>query len=802
MVLHKILNKFTDRDKLAAEIEELKLRISHIQQEGKTINDELLKYKKLSSKLFSMKQELQAQLQKSHDSYQLLKEQTTQLIMDNQRLTQSENAYKQRYGEFNSYTPSIKVIDDRDGDKGFFDSIEKIKGNPFNEHQIEAIRYDMKKNLRIIAGAGSGKTETVCAKTAYLVLMESKMPSRICMVTFTSKAAEEMKERVHMFLMEENSQVVIGTFHSIFKSLFEQLCKRIPACKAVGVSGPKGEDSEEQANRLFSSLIREFKLFQFNNEGNKSIKERIEYWSSLGYNLERMRDFVEKHYNSLEDASDYPIHQRFYDLCLRYRQLRSEQNIVVFDDYLNNLYQAMQEYEDAREYIRGKFDYIFVDEFQDINPLQMAILKLIAPSNGSRTKLIIVGDDDQSIYAFRGSDPSYIGNFHETYNTHTLKLMTNYRSKQNIVDAGNLVIQTNKTRIEKSMTPFHQVKGEAYVWAANTPSDEAQWIISKAEEIGQREPFCFDGKTESINYSSSTILYRSNGQLQSLLQALDRKNIPYVIENNNEVMGIFNIMDFKWAFNNWVDLVQTNNRTMVWERILYNTATSYFISKEKFNRFYKNYEYTIMEPHSIQDFIAFVSRENSNQKVSYVTDYLNSLLRLLNNPSAPINHVVESFFQFPKMKKSIQEEEASWIKKACIQYSTLGNMKVYHDRLLEKKRKMKEHLALYHKGELNALYLLTIHKSKGLAFDNVLVVGLYNGGLPSSRAVDLEAVNLIESREKAEPPTTIEEERRLMYVAVTRAKHNLYVTYPKTKQDKPCGRSKFIDELKLEIRNL
>lgn len=171
-----------------------------------------------------------------------------------------------------------------------------------------------------------------------------------------------------------------------------------------------------------------------------------------------------------------------------------------------------------------------------MNPLQMDILKIIAPHDGSGAKLIIVGDDDQSIYAFRGSDPRFIKHFHEAYDTYTLELMTNYRSKQNIVHAGNRVIQANAhDRIEKAMEPFHKVTGDAYVWAAPDQGEEANWIITKSQEVGKIKPFVFNDRIEPVNYTLSTILYCSVGQLQSVYQALDNRGIPFVIESNEDI---------------------------------------------------------------------------------------------------------------------------------------------------------------------------------------------------------------------------------------------------------------------------
>lgn len=803
MPLQRLFNQITNREKLLNEIERLQNLLQESRNEKQIMINELKGKDELIIKFQIINQRLQLSHQSNQKKIKSQDEQITSLHNLNQFLIKREGSYRERYGEIIVNISSDNGIDQWDEDKDFFDHIEQIKGNPFNDNQVKAIRYNMDKNLRIIAGAGSGKTETICAKTAYLLTMEDVEATNICMVTFTRKAADEMKERVNKFLATDNSRVSIGTFHSIFKSLFEQLLKQVPACASVGVTGNKDGDSDEKANKLFRQLIKEYKLFQLDKEGDKKIKERIEYWTNLGYSPEEMRDFIAKHYDGIEPYSDTPISQRFYNLYEEYIQTRTTKKIVIFDDYLLNLYRALQKYESARQFVQSKFEYIFVDEFQDINPLQMDILKLISPPDGSGAKLIIVGDDDQSIYAFRGSDPRYIKNFHEVYDTYTLELMTNYRSKQNIVQAGNRVIQANAhDRIEKAMEPFHKVDGEAYIWAANDSSEEAQWIIHKAQEIGKSQPFIFKDKIEAINYTSSTILYRSVSQLESVYQALDTKGIPFVIENKDDLMGIFNIFEFRIAFGIWFDLIKENpdNQAIGWRAILLNIANAHFIKNQVFNYFMEQNQYSSTQI-LLQEFANFIKNEKPKSDPTILIQFLNGVFKLLKGTPVEVLEFIEPFMLFPKNKKDMSKEEIDWIIKECKTYKTWSDLLAYHNRLKEKQTNMKKQLELYHKGELNALYFLTIHKSKGLAFNNVFVIGVYAGGLPSHRAVTLSKINMEECKEKAEPPTTYEEERRLMYVAATRAKHNLYVTFPKTRQDKPSKRSMFIKELSLPLRN-
>jgi len=802
MKFQKVMNQVSGKSKLMDQIEELEQQLQQLQGEYQTVQMDLQDKTNKLIELITLYKKMKGNNHSLTAAYQNLQ-------ANHQKLSAAQQTYKQRYGEIIEPVISINQVSEYDEDKSFFDQIERIKGNPFNVHQVEAIRYPMDKNLRIIAGAGSGKTETICAKTSYFMQMEQVPASAICMVTFTRKAADEMAERVNKFLGTDNSRVAIGTFHSIFRSLFEQLLKQEPACASVGVVGSIQDDSSERAGRLFRDLIRKHQLYALDKEGEKSLRERIDYWTNLAYDVHDMKTFIGKHYKDVDTLSEEPIDSRFYNLYNEFLEQRARQQIVIFDDYLMNLYHALQQYESARQFIQKRFHYIFVDEFQDINPLQVEILRLIAPPDGSGAKLIIVGDDDQSIYAFRGSDPQYIKDFHAVYDTHTVELMTNYRSQQNIVQAGNRVISYNShDRIEKRMDPFHQSSGDAYVWAATDQKEEAEWIIKMVRKLSEGSPFVYKGdlagKVEPINYTSSTVLYRSVGQLQAVYQALDSYNIPYVIESNEDIMGIFNVFLFKQAFQTWHTLLSEDVLTDVrsWETLLQQTARAYFIRNIDFKNFMNSqYESSIYE--LLKDYVAFIKKQKPKTDVSLLQHYFNGLIKLFRNEAASVQvmELVNPLLQFPVYSKELTKEESDWIRKECESYSTWSKLLGYHQRLRQRQAEMRKNLERYHKGEYNALQFMTIHKSKGLAFTNVFVIGVYDGGLPSGRAIPLREINLSECQEKAEPMTTIEEERRLMYVAATRAKQNLYLTFPKTIQDKPVKRSVFLKELLLPIHN-
>lgn len=403
-------------------------------------------------------------------------------------------------------------------------------------------------------------------------------------------------------------------------------------------------------------------------------------------------------------------------------------------------------------------------------------------------KLIIVGDDDQSIYYFRGAEPKFIKEFAQTYSTHTLTLMTNYRSIEAIVKAGNRVITHNaKDRIKKSMTPFHYKIGDCYIKALSNPVEEANWIINQAVKIGTNEQ-------QEVDYTKSVVLYRSSTQLKTLLQQLEILDIPFVIDTNQDLMGIFNIDLFKLAYDNWVRFI--NEKQSNWNMIIKHTANAFYRNNREITEFQRGKGG--IDPSDAAEFICGRSFAKNKQ---VVIEYLNDLIQLKIGKPVSLKALIKKFLTFPVVEKQLTKEEKKWIEMESEEFDSWASMVQRHSQMKKKKDEMKKKIEDYRNGNYNALYLLTIHKSKGLSFESVFLIGLYENGLPSKRAIKKPTITDLKKHvEQADPPTTIEEERRLMYVAVTRPKKNLYITLPKTINNKPVKSSVFIKEIQLPIK--
>ncbi|EPY7708930.1 MULTISPECIES: ATP-dependent helicase [Bacillus] len=757
------LDSILGKTKLTKEIEKLQEKICFLERELKEKeyviqdlygnNEELKDEKKLINNMLRK----QGKELKQNIEYITIKEKE---LLQTQAII---NHYQSYYGVMTyENIKEEQMISDFDEDKGFFEFLKpKNDNNDFNREQVEAIRYNMQNNLRIIAGAGSGKTQTICAKAAYLVMMKDIPEEKVAMVTFTKKAAEEMRERVISFLEEERTRVAIGTFHSFFKKLYDELKKRFPYVETIGVNG--GKVDERKYNIKLKELIKKYGLRKLDEDaGEKNLNEKISYWTNMGFSLKEMTEHIEKHFDLLDSTNKESLSQRFYQMMLEFNEIRKKNNIVVFDDYMINLLHVLENDKEAREYIQQRFSYIFIDEFQDTNPLQMKIIQLICPNDKEDVaKLIIVGDDDQSIYYFRGAQPKYIKEFDQIYETHTLTLMTNYRSTAKIVQAGNRVITYNaEDRIQKSMEPFHKSEGDCFIQPLSNPEKEAEWIINRAQRIGLNHN---DVEKEwSPDYTKSVVLYRSATQIKTFLYELEAQNIPFVIEANDDLMGIFSLDVFKRAYRYWSRFYNEEvNKRAQWNNIIAETSYAFYKKKQEVANFIGNGS-LYLNPKKVADFIC--ENKNSDKK-ALVIEYLEDLVKLKNKKPVSISGIINKLLKFPVSENQLTADEIKWIEKETSQFSSWEDVAKRFNELDKKKKEMTSKLEKYHDGTYNALYLLTIHKSKGLSFPNVFLIGVYDEGLPSKRATKVTSTVLKESIEKAEPPTTIEEERRLMYGA-------------------------------------
>lgn len=685
-------------------------------------------------------------------------------------------------------------IDDRDTMQQL---ITQNCGNLFSEEQLAAIRFPMQTHLRIIAGAGSGKTQTICAKAAYLVLEKAVDPKTIMMCTFSRKAKLEMEARVNQYL-GGYARIKVQTFHGWFNAEYNELIRQFPAAKQWGIAGTIDED---QYYQTINQLIKKYRLYNFDKFEERTIASRISYWRNMGYSDQAMVEFVAKYFDEQELILNKKLSVVFEQFLAELALLKKTQQFINFDDMLYNLKLILENDPAARQSLQEKYRYIFIDEFQDINPLQKQIVALICPPDSESGKLIIVGDDDQSIYYFRGAEPSYIKDFEQEYQQTSLKLMTNYRSDAPIVEAGNRLIQHNAhDRLEKTMTANKTATNhDCYGIGFPDDEEEAAWIGQKIQELAKNTPMA-DGKPD---YRETMVLYPTRVQLRSLLKQLKEQKVPFVTPSNDDLLGIFGLPLFKTLFQQLEMLasattIQQKNEAL--KKIIQQYAFFHFIkfgASAKFSEelFSKN-------KFKINDLVAFLVSERKLSQASQdqAKEFFKQIYLFYQRKQLNLAPFADALLATPKFKKDLSEEEADWLKKELTAAGDWPGLMEAYQQASQQNQGMKKRLKDYDQEKLNAVYLLSIHASKGLGKKNIFIKGVYQDALPNHHTVKKADCDVKKAKEEAAPPTTIEEQRRLMYVAITRAKENLYVTYPKTVNNKAIEPSIFLKEAGLTIK--
>ncbi|MBO0454712.1 MULTISPECIES: ATP-dependent helicase [Enterococcus] len=680
--------------------------------------------------------------------------------------------------------------------------IVKNGGHSFSEEQLRAIRFPMQTHLRIIAGAGSGKTQTICAKAAYLVLEKAVDPKTIMMCTFSRKAKMEMEARVNQYL-GGYARINVQTFHSWFNAEYNDLVRQIPSAKQWGI---EAEVNEEHYYQAINQLIKKYRLYNFDKFEDRTIASRISYWRNMGYSDQEMVNFIAKYFDKEEILPNQQLSKVFQQFLAELEKLKRVQQFINFDDMLFNLKQILEKDESARHFLQEKYRYIFIDEFQDINPLQKQIVALICPPDKQSEqinsgKLIIVGDDDQSIYYFRGAEPSYIKEFEQEYQQTTLQLMTNYRSDAPIVEAGNRLIHYNAhDRLEKVMTAnktttVHDCYGIGF------PDDEAEaaWIGQKIQSLARKTPLA-DG---SPDYRDTMVLFPTRVQLRSLLKQLEKQNVPFVTPSNDDLLGIFGLPLFKTLFQQLEMLasatsMQQKNEAL--KKIIQQYAFFHYIKFDVSAKFSE--ELFSKNKFKINELIAFLISERKLSQASQdqAKEFFKQIYLFYQRQQLDLAAFAAALLTTPKFKKDLSDEEADWLQKELSAAGDWPGLLEAFQQTSQQNQGMKKRLNDYNQEKLNAVYLLSIHASKGLGKKNIFVKGVYQDALPNHHTVKKADCDLQKAKGEAAPPTTLEEQRRLMYVAITRAKENLYVTFPKTVNNKTTAASPFLKEAGLPLK--
>lgn len=640
-----------------------------------------------------------------------------------------------------------------------------------NPAQHEAV-VNTKGSALVIAGAGSGKTRVLTLRITHLI--ESGVPPyKILSLTFTNKAAKEMRERIASLIGSEKARYLwMGTFHSLFAKMLRQ------DAQAIGYKSNFSIYDSDDSKSLIKTIIKERHLDPKSySPGN--VLARI---SKAKNNLVTAQAYATNSILTQQDASSrMPEIKTLYKI---YSQRCKTANAMDFDDILLNINILLRDHPQVLEKYQNKFNYILVDEYQDTNFAQYLILKKLAERHKN---ICVVGDDAQSIYAFRGAKIENILNFKNDYPDYVLhKLEQNYRSTKIIVNAANSVIEKNKNRIKKKVFSDNASGNKIKVLGAATDIEEAFKVVNEIKD---------NIYLYKHQYTDFAILYRTNAQSRSFEEALRKNNIPYRIYGG---LSFYQRKEIKDIIAYLRVTVNSGDNEAVKRIINYPVRGIGKTTLEKLEKVAEQLQLPLME----------VIAQSNNMEMGFNT----GTIKKLQNFKGIIDEFsskVESLdaFDFAKMVAS-----ETGILKSLHDHTNPENLSRY-ENIVELLNGIKdfceqtkeenpeittpninlfiENVSLLtdadneNDEDRNKVTLMTIHSSKGLEFKNVFIVGVEEDIFPSFRA--------------KESLQDVEEERRLFYVAITRAEDNAYISYARNRykwgESVSCTPSRFIDEV-------
>lgn len=626
-----------------------------------------------------------------------------------------------------------------------------------NDKQREAVAAPL-ENLLVLAGAGSGKTRVLVHRIAWLISVENASPFSVMSVTFTNKAAAEMRGRIEELMMGSASGMWNGTFHGI--------CHRILRAHYLDARLPEDFqilDSEDQL-RLLRRLIKA------QNLDEKQWPTRQVCWWINGKKDEGLRP---KHIDAYRD----PVTQTYLQLYSAYQEACDRAGLVDFAEILLRCHEMLRDKQHIREHYQARFKHILVDEFQDTNNIQYAWLRMMA---GRDCHVMIVGDDDQSIYGWRGAKIENLEKFTQEFpSVNTIRLEQNYRSTKTILQASNVLIANNTERMGKELWTDGSEGEPISIYSAYNDLDEARFTVNKIKEWRDK-----GGALEDC-----AMLYRNNAQSRVLEEALIQAGLPYRIYGG---MRFFERQEIKDALS-YLRLMSNRNDDSAFERVVNTPPRGLGDKTLETIRFAARDRGCTLWQASL---VLLEEKVLTGRAASALSRFI-ELVNALEDDSAemPLHSQTDHVIKTSGLFEMYQLEKG---EKSKARIENLEEL-VTATRQFEKPEEADEmsmltafltHAALEAgEGQADefddAVQLMTLHSAKGLEFPLVFMVGVEEGMFPSQMS--------------AEEAGRLEEERRLCYVGMTRAMQKLYITYAEIRrlygQDKYHKPSRFIREL-------
>ena len=610
-----------------------------------------------------------------------------------------------------------------------------------NHAQTEAVAHN-KGPCMVLAGPGSGKTLTIAKRIEYLIMKHKVRPEEILVITFTKYAAWEMKNRTRSICGPSSYAVTFGTFHGIYYGILKW-AYRLNQSNLL---------SDEEKYRILREILPGIDWDQ-----EPEADEEKDYLQELAIEIGNVK-------NNCMDIEEYePVKyttEKFRKLYRTYEETKKKYRKIDFEDMLIQCRDLFMKRPDILKKWQEKFQYILVDEFQDVNQAQYDVVRMLA---APQDNLFVVGDDDQSVYGFRGAKPGIMKEFMKDYpKARQILLDVNYRSSGYIVKGALRVIGNNKIRFEKKIEAFRKPDETVHVQEVKDPVQEAEYVLERIREYREK----------GVSYTEMAVLYRTNVDARAMSELMTEYQIPFVMkEHLNNIYEHFIALDMisylrlsqgEYDRKYFLQIANRPNRYLTRESM--KTGN---VSYESLRRYYRDKDWMVDRIDQLEWDMKMICDKTPYAAIQYIRkrmgydEFLKEYAAYRKISSEDLFAVLEEIWQNSKGYGTIKE----WFE----------HIESYGKMLKEQNKK---------NGEKEGVNLMTMHAAKGLEFDTVFVIETNEGSCPYKKATANEE---------------IEEERRLFYVALTRAKRKLVISYVKEKNGKDLLPSRFVSELLLNV---
>ena len=623
-----------------------------------------------------------------------------------------------------------------------------------NENQLKAI-LKTQGAVMVIAGAGSGKTRVLTNRIAYLIAKKNVLESNILAITFTNKAAKEMKERIYSLVGETSKYIWINTFHSMCVRILRQHIDLLGYNKNFTIL-----DTSEQKT-IIKNIVKELNLSEDSYQPNNILK------------------IISNSKNSMISVNEIKAQARFgfmknvAEIYEYYQKYLKKNSVLDFDDLMLKTIVLFEKHPEVLAIYQNKFEYIHVDEYQDTNVIQYKLIKMLSEVHKN---ICVVGDDDQSIYSWRGACSDNIINFEKDYeDVEVIFLDQNYRSNSTILDAANAVIKNNTDRKDKALWSENKGGDKITVYAATNDKDETDDIAKKVLDL----------KAQGVDYKDIAILYRANYLSRSMENSCMAFGIPYKLIGSLKFLQRQEIRDLLAYMN----VIVNKNDEFSLRRIINVPKRGIGASSmAKIDNYAEQYGLSLFEALKNIDMIG-VSKK--------ITTNIHLLTQLIEKYSQTEQYSIEDLIvgiykdsgYESMLKESADAYAESRIENISELVSSAKQFSSMNDNLIDFISEMSLTSDADDENEDDSVVLSTVHAAKGLEYRVVFIMGLEENLFPSIR----DAESSEDERNK------MEEERRLAYVAITRAKEKLFMSYANRRMQfgsiKNNKRSRFLDEV-------